>query len=213
MSTPMEPGGEQPTSGTGSHSQPAGGQPSGDPAQPGYGQPGYGGSTFDQPPPPPPPPTYEAPGYGGPGYGGPGYGTPAYGAPAGGGWSGPPLAVWGERVVAGLIDYFAPFIVAGLLINVNRALGSLAYLLALGWVIYNKVLEGNTGQSYGKKIAGTRLLREQDGQVVGVGLAIGRWLLHILDGLPCYLGYLWPIWDAKRQTFADKIVHTVVIKV
>ena len=33
---------------------------------------------------------------------------------------------------------------------------------------------------------------------------------HILDALPCYLGYLWPR-DRKRQTFADKIVKTVVI--
>jgi hypothetical protein len=26
-----------------------------------------------------------------------------------------------------------------------------------------------------------------------------------------YLGYLWPLWDAKRQTFADKICSTVVL--
>jgi hypothetical protein len=37
-------------------------------------------------------------------------------------------------------------------------------------------------------------------------------LAHILDSLPCYLGYLWPLWDAKRQTFADKVMGTVVIE-
>jgi hypothetical protein len=26
-----------------------------------------------------------------------------------------------------------------------------------------------------------------------------------------YLGYLWPLWDAKRQTFADEICSTVVL--
>jgi uncharacterized RDD family membrane protein YckC len=54
----------------------------------------------------------------------------------------------------------------------------------------------------------------QDGQPVGGGIAFVRDLCHILDGLPCILlpiGFLWPIWDSRRQTFADKIVNTVVV--
>ena len=38
-----------------------------------------------------------------------------------------------------------------------------------------------------------------------------RWLLHIIDHA-VYIGYLWPLWDDKRQTFTDKILETVVIK-
>ena len=125
---------------------------------------------------------------------------------------GAPLAGWGDRVVAALIDYVAPFIVAAVMLQVSTGLGVVLYLLALAWVIYNKVLKGRTGQSYGKQLAKTRLIAEGTGQPVGAGLAIGRWLLHILDGIPCYLGYLWPLWDAKKQTFADKIVKTVVVK-
>ena len=34
---------------------------------------------------------------------------------------------------------------------------------------------------------------------------------RILDSLACYIGWLFPIWDAKRQTLADKIISTVVI--
>jgi len=56
-------------------------------------------------------------------------------------------------------------------------------------------------------------VREIDGQVVGAGTSVGRGFLHIIDGLPLYLGYLWPLWDAKKQTFADKIVQTVVVKI
>ena len=29
-------------------------------------------------------------------------------------------------------------------------------------------------------------------------------------GLLC-VGYLWPLWDAERQTFADKLMHTVAV--
>jgi hypothetical protein len=42
-------------------------------------------------------------------------------------------------------------------------------------------------------------------------MAFARDICHILDSLACYIGWLFPIWDAKRQTFADKIVSTVVI--
>lgn len=29
----------------------------------------------------------------------------------------------------------------------------------------------------------------------------------------CYLRYLFPLWDAKRQTFADKIMSAVCVPV
>ena len=167
----------------------------------------------NQPPVPGQPPAEPTPGYGSPaGYGAPaGYGGPPAMPPAA--YGGAELAPWGSRVLAALIDYFAPFIIAAILIQISITLGVIAYLAAFAWVIWNKVQEGNTGQSLGKKQAGTRLLREADGQVVGAGAAIGRWLLHIVDGIPCYLGYLWPLWDAKKQTFADNIMSTVVVKV
>ncbi|MCW2600119.1 MAG: hypothetical protein JWM02_1948 [Frankiales bacterium] len=165
-------------------------------------------------PPPPPPPGYGAPP---PGYGAtpPGYGEPppGYGQPTGSPYSvGPELAGWGARAQSALIDWFGPSLVASVAAQGSRGLGTLLYLAAIAWAIYNRVLEGQSGQSTGKKIAGTRLLREQDGQPVGVGLAIGRYFVHILDALPCYLGFLWPLWDAKKQTFADKILKTVVVK-
>ena len=39
-------------------------------------------------------------------------------------------------------------------------------------------------------------------------MAFVRDITHIVDGF-FYLGYLWPLWDPKRQTFADKICSTV----
>lgn len=143
----------------------------------------------------------------------PGYGTPpaGYGAPAGLP-GGPRLAGWGDRAGGALIDWFGPSLVAGVIYQVDETVGSIAYLAALGWALYNAYLQGNTGQSYGKKQFGMRLLRQHDGQVIGGGLGIGRYFLHILDAIPCYIGFLWPLWDPKKQTFADKIVKTVVIK-
>ena len=161
---------------------------------------GYGG-----PPPPPQPP-----GYGGPP---PGYGGPPPGGAPPGQWAGPPLAGWGDRVLANLIDYSGPAIVAGFVqYSISYALGSLLILAALGWGIYNANMQGQTGQSTGKKQFGLRLLGEQTGQPIGGGAAIGRFFVHILDAIPCYLGFLWPLWDSENRTFHDMIVKTRAIK-
>jgi uncharacterized RDD family membrane protein YckC len=75
------------------------------------------------------------------------------------------------------------------------------------------IRQGSTGQSIGKQVLGLKLLRESDGQPIGAGMAFLRYIAHILDALACYIGFLWPLWDQKRQTFADKIVSTLVVKV
>ncbi|SFF51598.1 Uncharacterized membrane protein YckC, RDD family [Actinacidiphila alni] len=126
----------------------------------------------------------------------------------------PPLANWGERAGSYLIDSLivgVPYAVLRFGIGgiAGTLLGGLVGLVGAVWLSY---MDGTTGQTPGRKVVGTRLLREADGQIVGFGTAFGRRLLHILDALPCYLGFLWPAWDEKRQTFADKMVHTVVIK-
>jgi len=96
---------------------------------------------------------------------------------------------------------------------ISTSLGFLVWLIAIVWYFYNKYLEGATGQSYGKKIAGTKLIRAQDGGLLGGGQGAVRGFTHILDAIPCYIGFLWPLWDAKKQTFADKIMSTYVITV
>ncbi|WP_037575507.1 RDD family protein [Phaeacidiphilus oryzae] len=72
--------------------------------------------------------------------------------------------------------------------------------------------EGTTGQTPGKKALGIMVVKETTAQPLGFGLAIGRKICHFVDGIACYLGYLWPIWDAKKQTFADKITGAVVVR-
>ena len=84
-------------------------------------------------------------------------------------------------------------------------------LIAFGWHWYNRwLIAGRTGQSMGKRVLETKLVAEVNGQPIGAVNAFLRDLLHILDGI-AYIGYLWPLWDAKRQTFADMIMKTVVV--
>jgi hypothetical protein len=46
---------------------------------------------------------------------------------------------------------------------------------------------------------------------MGGGMCFFRQLAHYVDSLACYLGWLWPLWDARHQTLADKIMGTVVV--
>ncbi|MEV6563969.1 RDD family protein [Streptomyces kronopolitis] len=88
----------------------------------------------------------------------------------------------------------------------------LAILVAMAGGIFMLVKEGNTGQTVGKKAMSIRLVREDTGQPLGFGMAFVRRLAHFLDSIACYIGWLWPLWDDKAQTFADKAVGSVVVK-
>jgi uncharacterized RDD family membrane protein YckC len=139
-----------------------------------------------------------------------------------------PYAHWGLRLAGYLLDsvllvplYVVAGVTAGLSSDPNTGetngavvvVTVVAYVAAFAFVIWNQVIrQGRTGQSLGKQWVGIRLVREEDGRPLGAGLTFGRSLLHILDALPCYLGFFWPLWDAKRQTFADKIVKSVVVR-
>jgi uncharacterized RDD family membrane protein YckC len=194
--------------------------PYGQPAPPPYGQPapppGYGQQppAYGQQPPAygQQPPAYgqQPPAYGQPaGYGQPAYGQPMYGAPpVAGNYAG-----WWQRVGAALLDYGIPFVIAAVIFAAVKPIGVILYLVALVWVFYNVFQGGKNGSRWGQKILGIKMVKLADGQPIGGGLAIGRYFLHILDGIPCYLGYLWPLWDSKKQTFADKIVGSIVVRI
>lgn len=123
-------------------------------------------------------------------------------------------ANWGQRVGAYLVDW-APVIVLDIISSViqSTAFSVLVYFASIAWWVYNRgYLAGTTGQSWGKKLLNLRLIGEATGQPIGFGMALARDILHFfVDFLPCLIGYLSPLWDAKRQTFADKIIKTVVV--
>lgn len=85
-------------------------------------------------------------------------------------------------------------------------------VLPLAYAIWNYGYEqGTTGQSIGKKVMNFQVVSESTGRPIGFGLSVVRQLAHIADSFACYIGYLFPLWDAKRQTFADKIMSTVCV--
>jgi uncharacterized RDD family membrane protein YckC len=143
-------------------------------------------------------------------------------------------AAWGQRVRARLIDqgptylgliiFFAGYLV--FVVELAQSGGSapdfdsaaIAMIIGLSvilasmiWVAYNRwMIAGKTGQSLGKRVTKIRLLGEASNAPIGPGNACIRDLVHLLDALTV-VGYLWPRWDDRRQTFADKIMKTIVV--
>jgi len=89
-------------------------------------------------------------------------------------------------------------------------LGILGYLVVA--FIYVRAL-GKTGQTWGRRIVGIKVVGETTGEPVGFGRALGRSLFAVfISAQIIYLGYLWMLWDDKKQTWHDKVVNSIVVK-
>ena len=150
-------------------------------------------------------------------------------------WSAPlrhDYAPWGRRVAAAVIDAVPGWVAVGVLVagylptyrgffrgdlSVSPryplvVVGILLYLVAFGLAVYNRYfLAGRTGQTFGKRVLKIWLVGRATARPIGPFNAFIRDLLHTLDGI-AYVGYLWPLWDDERQTLADKIAETVVVR-
>ncbi|WP_432141472.1 RDD family protein [Streptomyces sp. bgisy084] len=90
---------------------------------------------------------------------------------------------------------------------------ALAWLIMIGGTFFLIAKEGASGQTPGKKALGVKVIKETTGQPLGFGMTFVRYLCRYLNGLLCGLGWLWPLWDDKSQTWADKLAGTVVVSV
>lgn len=111
---------------------------------------------------------------------------------------------------------FIDGIILGLLISLPIYIFSRNQQLArnatsLAWALYSIFMWGIWGASLGKmamriKIVGT------NGSNISYGTAFLRCIGTIISSIPLYLGYLWMLWDGRKQTWHDKIASTCVIR-
>lgn len=146
---------------------------------------------------------------------------------------------WFTRVLAFIIDYVPVLILQGIGYGIAFATGdtvcveseygyggscassfsavgsivlALTSLLTLAYVIWNYgYRQGKTGSSIGKSVMKFKVVSEKTWQPIGFGMSIVRQIAHFVDAVICYIGYLFPLWDRKRQTLADKIMTTVCV--
>ncbi len=100
-------------------------------------------------------------------------------------------------------------------VNGGAVAGGVLLMLAgavIVFIIYVRHL-AKTGQTWGRRIVGIKVLSIDTGQPLGTGKAIGRTLFEwLISGQIFYLGYLWMLWDDNKQTWHDKIVRSQVYR-
>jgi Mce-associated membrane protein len=73
------------------------------------------------------------------------------------------------------------------------------------------LLPAVTGWSLGRAVCGIAVVR-RDGAATGAWGLLLRDLAHLLD-TASVVGWLWPLWDPRRRTFADMLLRTEVRRV
>jgi uncharacterized RDD family membrane protein YckC len=71
--------------------------------------------------------------------------------------------------------------------------------------------QGNTGSSIGKSVMKFQVVSEKTWKPIGFGPSVVRQLVNSIDAAISVVGYLFPLWDTKRQTIADKTMGTVCV--
>ncbi|WP_144207441.1 RDD family protein [Mycobacterium tilburgii] len=81
-------------------------------------------------------------------------------------------------------------------------------LAVLALLVNRLLLSPTIGWSLGRALCGVVVTRRDAGGIGAWGLLL-RDLAHLLDTVSV-VGWLWPLWDSGRRTFADMLVRTEV---
>jgi uncharacterized RDD family membrane protein YckC len=64
----------------------------------------------------------------------------------------------------------------------------------------------------GKWVLGLRIVAAEDGGHVPVGRLVARYVGYVVSTIPFGLGFLWMLWDPRRQCWHDKLARTLVVR-
>ena len=88
----------------------------------------------------------------------------------------------------------------------------IAMVLVFLYLLYFTLFTGWRGQTPGKMLVGIRVM-DAAGENPGLRRAFMREVVgKFLSSTAFYVGFLWPIWDAQRQAWHDKIAETWVVR-
>ena len=182
---------------------------------------------MQNPPPPPPPPP-------------PLMGPPPVMAPYQQPYAGQRVyAGFWIRLVARLIDGFIigiPLVVIGGLIAIvssglvassgnndqstnNAAAAGVSIVFALFYLVaivvsigYWVYFWGTSGSTFGMKMLKLQVVDANTGAPIGIGRALVRWLMTLVNTWACYLGWIWVAIDVRKQGWHDKLANSVVLQ-
>ncbi len=119
-------------------------------------------------------------------------------------------------IIDGIVLYVGFFIILALIGELD------AYLAIDGWstydtvnllgvILYDTILVGAFGATVGKAVVGIKIV-QQDGQRVGYGRALGRYLATYISMLVLFIGFLMVAFSQDKRGLHDLIAGTVVVR-
>ncbi|MBV8785343.1 MAG: RDD family protein [Mycobacterium sp.] len=127
------------------------------------------------------------------------------------------LARWHSRAGAFALDVFPSMAVIATMALVSSAVPSGVWwwvcicvigVVVLVTLVNRLLLPTITGWSLGRALVGIAVVH-RDGEAPGPWTLLLRELAHLLDTVSI-VGWLWPLWDSRRRTFADLLLRTEV---
>lgn len=131
------------------------------------------------------------------------------------------LAGWHIRAAALIVDVLpglavvATMTLVWLAVPLRSVWWWISITVAVGvWLMMwaNRTVRGTSGRSLGRALMGIVVVRA-DGSPAEPWRLLCRDLAHLLDTLSVFVGWLWPLWDPRRRTFADLLLGTEVRRV
>jgi uncharacterized RDD family membrane protein YckC len=144
--------------------------------------------------------------------------------------AGPPpgaLAGFWRRLVAAVLDWLLIGIVAAAIGDlfgveapsppaadggVNIQLAGTGPFILVELAYFTWFHATGAGQSIGNKILGIRVLDAETGRSLPYARAFVRALMSNLSALPCFLGFLWMLWEPRKQTWHDMVANSLVVR-
>ena len=133
--------------------------------------------------------------------------------------------VTGRRVVATIIDGIIFGVLSGILtaafgtsttssgMDFTRLSSGGNFGLLVVAVLYYVLLEGLLGRTVGKMVTGIRVVDEATGAAPGLGKALIRTLLRVIDGILGYLvGFVIVVNSDRRRRLGDMAAKTLTVR-
>ena len=111
-----------------------------------------------------------------------------------------------RRFAGAFIDGLIVGVIPGMIIKGTNG-NVLSFLIGLAYSVW---MLSNYGATVGMMVLKIKITKE-NGDKITYKDAILRYFASILSGIVLALGYLWMLWDVKKQTWHDKIAKTVVV--
>ena len=89
----------------------------------------------------------------------------------------------------------------------------LYYVIVLvGYAGYQIYFWGTSGQTIAMRLFHLRVVDSTTGAPIGIGRAVVRWLMTLVNSWACYVGWIWIAFDARKQGWHDKVASSVVLQ-